>query len=162
MKMRRTLALAGSFGFGALTVFFLDRVSGRRRRALLRDRTDHILHSGSDTLESTSRDIAHRAQGLFARGRDILFMRRFRERVPDEILVARARAALGRCVSHPHTIHVTAQDGTLILTGTILTNETETLLARLSKVPGVKLVDCRLHEYESPDHVPSLQGGSSS
>jgi hypothetical protein len=43
--------------------------------------------------------------------------------VPDEILAERVRAALGRVVSHPGSIEVQANAGTVTLRGPILERE---------------------------------------
>jgi len=51
---------------GALAVFMMDPQSGRRRRALVRDKVVHAGHVGRDYIEHTSRDLRNRAQGMVA------------------------------------------------------------------------------------------------
>ena len=69
------------------------------------------------------------------------------------------RAKLGRHVSHPHAIHVTADCGCVTLRGEILKREQKPLLRAVERIPGVSDVDDLLEAYESGDNIPSLQGG---
>jgi gas vesicle protein len=52
---------------GALAVFMMDPQQGRRRRALVRDKLVHSGHLSRDYIESKSRDLANRAQGVVAK-----------------------------------------------------------------------------------------------
>lgn len=52
-----TVRVLGAFAIGALAMYFLDPVSGRRRRALLRDQLAH------------ARNERNRAHGLVAEAR---------------------------------------------------------------------------------------------
>ena len=58
-----------ALGIGALAMYYLDPVSGKRRRALLRDQAVHAKHRISDYTEHKARDLRNRAQGLVARSR---------------------------------------------------------------------------------------------
>src|SRR5690606_11537497 len=80
------------------------------------------------------------------------------EPVSDQILEARVRAQLGRLVSHPHSISVSASDGRITLSGPILADEVEHLLDRVAAIRGVKAVENALEIHEQADNVPGLQG----
>jgi len=60
---------------------------------------------------------------------------RFRD-VPigDVVLVERVRSKIGRAVSHPHAIHVTAQNGRVRLSGEILSEEADDLIGRCEQL----------------------------
>ena len=58
-----------ALGIGAIAMYYLDPVSGKRRRALLRDQAVHAKHRISDYTEHKARDLRNRAQGLVARSR---------------------------------------------------------------------------------------------
>ena len=58
-----------ALGIGAIAMYYLDPISGKRRRALLRDQAVHAKHRISDYTEHKARDLRNRAQGLVARGR---------------------------------------------------------------------------------------------
>jgi uncharacterized membrane protein len=140
---------------GALAMYFLDAGAGRRRRARTRDRMLHAARVLNEAGRLTARDTAHRAQGLLAGTR-----RLFRhEEVSDDALVGRVRAALGRVVSHPHAVEVTAAEGYVTLAGPVLSYEVRPLLRCVRHVPGVRAVNDRLTVYQEPGNVPSLQGG---
>jgi hypothetical protein len=59
----------GAFAIGALALYFFDPVSGRRRRALLRDQLVHARHQIGDYAEGTAKDLRNRAQGVVAEAR---------------------------------------------------------------------------------------------
>jgi uncharacterized membrane protein len=140
---------------GAFAMYFLDAQSGRRRRARTRDRVTHVARVLNEAGKVTARDTAHRAQGMLA-GAKRLFRR---EDVPDEALLGRVRAALGRVVSHPHAIEVGAGGGHVTLEGPVLAHEVRQLLRTVRNVPGVRAVADHLTVYEDARGVSSLQGG---
>jgi hypothetical protein len=147
--------LLGGVGLGAGLMFLLDPDKGRRRRALLRDKTKHSLHLAEGTLRKTSRDLGNRTRGLAARVRSRLH----REQVQNDVLEARVRAHLGRAVSHPGAIEVRAEDGRMILSGPVLADEIDDLLSAARRVRGVRAVENRLEVHAEPGDVPALQGG---
>jgi hypothetical protein len=69
------------------------------------------------------------------------------------------RSKLGRVVSHPHAIEVSAQNGRITLAGPILTEEVPYLLACVNRVSGVNEVVNHLEPHAAADNHPSLQGG---
>jgi uncharacterized membrane protein len=79
--------------------------------------------------------------------------------VSDDVLVERVRSQLGRAVSHPHPIHVTAKNGKVTLTGEVLCEEENDLIRSVSGVKGVTQVDNQLMAYDVPAAISSLQGG---
>jgi uncharacterized membrane protein len=162
MKSERSgsgaLDVLGAFGAGVAVMYFLDPGRGARRRALVRDKLVHGLHKGADAAETTARDLRNRAQGIVAEVRA-----RFDggTEVDDAVLVARVRAEMGRVVSHPSSIVVTAADGRVTLSGPILSEEAGALLACARGVRGVEDVVDRLEVHERAENVPGLQGGVS-
>jgi uncharacterized membrane protein len=152
--MDKRLAFLMSAGVGAGLMYLLDPDRGRRRRALARDKLVHTGHRVAGSVGTTSRDIKHRARGLLARVRP----GRAGGRAPDDVVVQRVRSEIGRVVSHPSAITVSAHDGVVTLTGPILTKETNRLLRRARRVRGVRDLVNRLELHTTPDRVPALQG----
>jgi uncharacterized membrane protein len=140
---------------GALAMYFLDPRDGRRRRARTRDKVVHAARVLNDAGKVTARDTAHRAKGMWATTRKLFK----HEDVPDEVLIGRVRAELGRVVSHPHSVEVTAAGGHVTLSGPILAEEVRPLLRCVRGVSGVRAVSDRLAVYEDSAHVSGLQGG---
>ncbi len=148
-------ALMGSLGAGALLMYFLDPRMGRRRRALLNDQLVHAERVMGRLARIAVDDLVHRATGLLAESK-----RRLRH--PDATnakIAARLRARLGRTVSHPHAIHLSVQQGRVVLTGPILKHEAAPLLRCIRGVPGVQDIDDRLTVYDKAGNIPALQGG---
>lgn len=154
--MNRTVAVLSGMSVGAGVVYMLDPQFGNRRRALLRDKVTRAAHKTGDAIDTTSRDLAHRAQGVMAETRG-----RFRRgSVDDDVLVARVRAKLGRVVSHPHSVRIDAHDGRVTLSGPILESEVDDLLDCVRRVRGVVGVESQLEAHKTAGDVPGLQGGA--
>jgi hypothetical protein len=151
-QMSRTLAC---FGLGAGLMYFLDPVSGPRRRAIARDKLNRLAHEARDAADVAARDAANRARGAWAEARSAVAA----EAPDDRTLTARVRSHLGRCVSHPRAVAVTADHGRVTLSGPILAGEVEGLFACVAGVPGVRAVDDRLEVHREAGNHPSLQGG---
>lgn len=58
------IRVLGALGIGALAMYFFDPVSGRRRRALLRDQMTHAQKEITEYAEGTAQDLRNRAHGL--------------------------------------------------------------------------------------------------
>ena len=82
--------------------------------------------------------------------------------IPDDRLVQRVRAALGRFTTHPKSIHVAAGRGRVTLRGAVLAGERADLVAAVRHVEGVDAVNDRLTTYLDSIGVPELQGGEPS
>ena len=150
-------ALLTGLGLGFGLMYFLEPGGGRHRRRLVRDKLTHAGRVGSDAVGATRRDIANRATGAAAR------LRKAWNDSPaggDDVVVGRIRSQLGRVVSHPRAIRVTAANGVVTLQGPILLSETRRLVRAVEAVRGVREVVCQLEEHESAGNVPALQGGT--
>jgi uncharacterized membrane protein len=77
--------------------------------------------------------------------------------VSDGVLRGRARAALGRVVSHPAAIEVDVADGHAILRGDVLTREAHDAIRCIARIPGIVEVTDGLARHTTGD-VPALQG----
>ncbi len=153
--MNKALTFGAGLGLGTGLMYLLDPDRGKRRRALLRDKSVWAARKTGDCLEVTARDLRNRTEGIVA---DI--QSRFSsEPVDDAVLVDRVRAKLGRIVSHPSAVHVTAQNGNVTLNGPILAAEVPELLACVNRVHGVNEVFNNLEVHEEAGNHPALQGG---
>lgn len=145
------------FGLGAGLMYFFDPTSGRRRRALVRDQVvglGHDIRDQTDALAAQFRDKARRVQATVRS----VPTRVFGEDVTDPVLAERVRSALGRVVSHPGSIEVSAWEGRIHLSGAILASEMDDLIAAVAAVPGVRDFEHDLDVHEVAGNVPGLQG----
>lgn len=155
-KMNGSVLFLSGAGLGAGLVYFFDPVRGRRHRALARDKINRLYHTAPDFASKAGKDLSNRARGIVAETRSALTQ----EPVPDEILVERVRAKIGRIVTHPGSIDVAVRDGVVTLRGPILKNEVKPLLSCVRRVRGVAAVEDQLTVHESSTGIPGLQGGS--
>ncbi|MFL5548079.1 MAG: SRPBCC family protein [Gemmatimonadales bacterium] len=139
---------------GAGAMYLLDPDRGPRRRSLLRDQGIHVGHKLGDGLAATARDTRNRTLGVTAQVR----RRLSRQQPDDEVLHDRVRSSLGRLVSHPGAITVTAFEGGVTLGGHVLEHELDRLLKAVGRVPGVREVQNELEIHRSAEGVSSLQG----
>jgi hypothetical protein len=138
---------------GATLVFLLEP-SGTRRRAVVRDKTASAARRGARLSARASRHLYNRSKGLAAEA-----AARMRNDQPSaEVLAQRVRADLGRAVSDPAAVQVTAGNGRVTLRGPVLAAEVEGLLRRVARVRGVQQVDNELTVHAEPGAVPALQG----
>ncbi|MHB1022695.1 MAG: SRPBCC family protein [Acidobacteriaceae bacterium] len=149
------MTLAGIYGAGALTMYFLDPQRGKRRRIAVKDAFVHSEHKLQDFSGRFRRDFGHRVEGVVAETSHLFH----HEKVSDEILEQRVRTALGRAVSHPHAINVKCKDGSVTLSGWILSGEMENLEKTVASVEGVMEVASLLNTSDRPEHISDLQGG---
>jgi hypothetical protein len=138
---------------GAGLAYFLDPVSGRRRRSLVRDKATRARNKLEDGLSAAGRDIANRSRGLLAE------LRRFFSagEPSDDVLESRVRSILGRHSSHPRALDVRVRNGDVKLKGPILVDEVQGVVSSVRSLEGVHGVENELEVHSSPD-VPALQG----
>lgn len=148
------LGLATMAAAGAGAAYFLDPRSGRRRRALVRDRTSRLARQSRDFVAKASRDARQRVRGLYEESAN-----RFRKADTDDtILEQRVRAELGRLSTHPGAIEVSSNAGTVRLRGDALEVEVPQALAGVQGVRGVKDVVNEMRVHQDADSIPCLQG----
>jgi uncharacterized membrane protein len=101
-------------------------------------------------------DAQHRAQGVAAEMKGKIAGE---EQVSDTQVFDRVRSRLGRIVSHPGAVHVEVMDGTVKLSGPILSHEARRVLRRIKHIGGVREVVDELERHDTSENVPALQGG---
>jgi uncharacterized membrane protein len=142
----------GAATVGGLLVYFLDPQTGRRRRALLKDRAANFVKEADRAIGKASRDLSNRARGTVAEARSRL---PFRD-VSDEVLVEQVRARIGRVVSFPHFVEVSARDGEVVLRGAVLESELDNLLSTASGIRHVSSVRDELKAYKRYQDIPGI------
>jgi BON domain len=155
MRNQLGLGVLGTAGLGAGLMFLLDPDMGTRRRAILRDKLISLMRLTAGAADKTSRDVKNRLYGTMHTTKSLFGD----TAVSDDVLVERVRSQMGRAVSHPHAIHVTAENGWVTLTGEILSDEINDLIRTVSGVKGVTEVVDRLTAYNQPGDISGLQGG---
>jgi uncharacterized membrane protein len=138
--MLRTNSLLTGLTLGAGAMYFFDAAQGARRRKLLADQCNHLLHGCVHDFDVAWRDLKNRAQGTAAEARRLVDF----GDVPDEVVEQRVRAQLGHHVLHPRSIEVHSHGGHVTLRGHISGNNLFGLLRRVSAVPGVRTVSDEL------------------
>ncbi|MGZ3459270.1 MAG: SRPBCC family protein, partial [Archangium sp.] len=154
--MRATGWMVGGMGLGMGLMYLADPRTGRRRRAVARDKVFHALYGTGNAVGVVTRDIAHRARGFFFETRH----RMRREEVDDRTIEARVRSALGRVCSHPHALQVNVEQGRVRLDGVTLKAEHPKILSRVAHVRGVLELTDNLRVFKQPGSHSELQGGA--
>jgi gas vesicle protein len=153
-----TLSMAAGIGIaaalGSAAMFILDPDMGQRRRALARDKLGETQRKVRDAAGVTARDLRNRSTGMVAEVRS----RISEGEVSDEVLEGRVRSKLGFLVRHPSAITTHIANGRVLLSGPVLSDELEQLIAGVRAVRGVRAVENQLELHDSPAQVPGLQG----
>jgi len=147
-----SLILAAAGGAIATSAVTALRDNARRTRA--KNRMTSAASHTAYLMGKAARDAKNRASGAAASAKSLMR----KEHASDETIVARVRSRLGRIVTHPHAIQVTAQDGHVVLSGPILRPEVGHVLHEIRKVRGVRDVESRLEVHPHGNNVPALQG----
>lgn len=154
--MAKEVSFIGAFGLGMATMYFLDPIQGRRRRAMALDQINSLSTQVRRFGEAGYTDAANRGIGTVHQLRAHVDPRS--AQVDDERLNARVRARMGRFVSHAHAVRSRVEHGRVHLSGPILADEVEPLLSAIGRMQGVRDVESDLEVHESPERVPALQG----
>jgi len=152
--MNRSETFLFGFALGAAATYLMDPQRGRRRRAMLRDQMVHAGHELDDTARAGLRHARNRSVGAVHEVRAELT----EERVDDRVLEERVRSAIGRTVSNPGSIIVSADHGSVVLSGEVPSLEVQELVRTARSVRGVEHVENLLRVETDPSSVPGLQG----
>ncbi len=155
--MSAALRWAGLAGMGAGLMYLLDPDRGRRRRAVLRDKSVGLFNDTVWGAGKTWRDMSHRAEGIAARTRSVWPGRT--ATTDDQVIEARVRSRLGRVTSHPGAINVMVVGRRVRLDGPVLESEHGHIISAVRSATGVEDVEDRLERHKTAEGVSSLQGG---
>jgi uncharacterized membrane protein len=144
---------AGAATIGGLMVYFLDPEMGRTRRAMWKDKGARLVREADRAIGKASRDLSNRARGAVAEARSLVPGRG----VSDEVLVEQIRSRIGRAVSFPHFVEVTARNANVMLRGSVLRSEVNDLLNAVSSVRNVSSVRDELKTYSEPHDIPGVR-----
>lgn len=149
------ILLTAGLATGALIMFLLDPDAGRRRRKLAADKARRMGKVAGRKFRQNAQYARNMARGRMHEMRD----RTMGEGpIPDDLLVERVRAQMGRGVRHTHALHVSARDGVVTLRGPILAEEVDVLLHNVRNCRGVKEIHNELDVHQDAGRMPSLQG----
>ncbi len=142
-KLGVTAALA------AAVAWLLDPVSGRRRRALLRDRTAGLVRRGTRRSERFGRHMASDAQGLAQRA---AHAREEPKVLDDATLKDKVETEIFRPADSPKgRVSVSAQHGVVQLRGEVDSPDMiEDLVKKTRSIQGVRDVENLLHVPGTP------------
>jgi len=134
-------ALLLGLGAGIALMFLLDPDNGRRRRAVVQDRSLHYARQAAHQRDVLARRVLGHIRGAIAAIRHQVEPA---EPVEDAILLERVRAAMGHVVPDPHGVDIRVRCGTVILKGPANAGQIEELVACAQHVRGVREVENRL------------------
>lgn len=151
--MNKQLGVLGGLGIGAGLMYLFDPDRGRRRRMFIRDKAVHLYKTEAHVGDTLAKQIVNKTRGLLAESERLIS----NQPVDDDVLVERIRASLGRTVSHPGPIEVSAMEGHVTLDGHILKNEIDDLIAAVKRVPGVRRVESILQAHTESEDLSFLR-----
>jgi osmotically-inducible protein OsmY len=148
--MKDKLSLVVGIAAGALAMYYLDPLAGRRRRALVRDR---LVSTGHDAAYFTGRKAkraADRVKGYLATHRP----GRHDGPESDRQLHDRIRARLGHVMHSPRSVEVQVEQGRVCLRGHVLRPELDRVLHEVNRMAGVASVESHLVTHETAAGIP--------
>jgi uncharacterized membrane protein/gas vesicle protein len=149
--MNRSTGLAGvvvGAAAGATAMYFLDPRTGRRRRRQFHAKALSVSRGSARWMRKAGRDLGNRAAGINAAVQALL---RFGAPLAsDQQIEDRVRTKLGRLVSHPVKVEVTALAGEITLRGSVARAQVHRLLRGIRSVRGVRMIHNHLRITEEP------------
>jgi osmotically-inducible protein OsmY len=141
------LALGGLLG--AAIAYLFDPQNGRRRRAILRDRSAAFARQGGRSSARAGRAVAAEAYGVSQKAQHL---KEEPKEFDDATLAQKVQSEIFRDADVPKgQINVNAEDGIVVLRGEVEEPELiEELVERTRKVQGVRDVQNLLHLPGTP------------
>lgn len=152
----QAMAAIGCLAVGVGAMCLLDPRDGRRRRAMLRDKSLSAFGRMATGLERCCRDAWNRTSGFV---HEMVAGRR-EGWVDDRVLHERVRSAIGRCVSIASAIDVQVRQGRVTLSGLVLASEVDDLLKCAWGTRGVHELINRLEVVTSTKDLHRRMSGS--
>jgi osmotically-inducible protein OsmY len=142
------LLALGAF-LGAAIAYFFDPQSGRRRRAMLRDRSGGLARQTGRSAAQTGRAVAAEAYGVSQKVRPL---KEEPKEYDDATLAQKVQSEIFRDADSPKgQVDVNAEDGIIVLRGEVERPELiEQLVERTRSVQGVRDVQNLLHLPGTP------------
>jgi len=144
MKFRDLKATAVGAAIGATAAVLFARTSGRRRRAMARDRTTGVVRKGWKRVAQQGRGVAAQGYGLTQRATHL----REQAKDHDDVTLARkVETAIFRAADAPKgSVDVNVVDGTVYLRGEVPDQQTlDRLVSDARGVGGIRDVESMLH-----------------
>ena len=141
------------FGLGALLgaalAYFFDSQNGRRRRAMMRDRSAGLVRQGGRETARAGRAVAAEVSGV---SQQVQHLKEEPKEFDDATLAQKVQSEIFRDADAPKgTVDVNAEDGIVVLRGEVERPELiEELVERTRKVQGVRDVQNLLHLPGTP------------
>jgi len=145
--MRLRVFLIG-LGAGALLALFADPASGKRRRAMARDKAGAYRRRSSRQVAAGGRSVR---SGIQARKAQLAHRTPVERDYDDATLTDHVRSELGRDPLAHQGILVNAQKGVIQLRGQVGSeDDIEELVKRTEEINGVRAVENLLHVPGAP------------
>jgi gas vesicle protein len=126
----------GAAGAGAAMMYLFDPKRGKRRRAYVGEKAGHAAREAGREVERNTRDLSNRLRGAAVE----TSKRLTQNDAPDEVLAEKVRSKLGRVLSHPRAIDVSAERGVVDLRGAVPRSERGRAIRTAESVRGVRIV----------------------
>ena len=152
--MGKVISLIEGLGIGALAMYFYDPDRGNSRRALVRDKVQSIYNAKLDAKDIMVNDTINRVKGLAHKTKARLSF----HSPDDKQILEQIKSKIGHVVSHSGALAIDVNCGKVRVSGPILAEEQEQLIATIWDVQGVEMIEHKLDAYEDAGHIPALQG----
>lgn len=146
--MARPLNIVTAFAAGAALMFYLDPNQGRRRRALVRDKSLSLSHDMRDYAGRKRTHLGNRMKGLAARAG---FAGQQRDGIDDAQLRDEIVQKAALLLSNPMAVEIDVEDGVVHLSGRVPAGESDVLLEKIAAMRGVQEIDDQLDVESSTD-----------
>ena len=149
-------SFAGGAAIGAGLMYILDPNRGRSRRAKLREKGIRAVHVAQREANKQLRNAGNHILGGVRELKSFVVNRTVE--IPEDILIDRVRAQLGRDIRHMRMLDFSVEDGCVIVAGPVLRGEADKIRNRLRKIRGVRDCEVRVAEV-GHEEMERMAGG---
>jgi gas vesicle protein len=144
----RTIPVLAAAAAGAVAAYFLDPVSGKRRRHIARDRTASVVRRVREQVAKRGRYLEGKAEGL---RHELATLDGDRVPENDATLAHKVESELHEDRDIPKSININAEEGVVVLRGTVPRPEQiEAIERNVRAIDGVRDVKNLLHLEGTP------------
>ena len=136
---------------GAALMYFLDPVSGKRRRWQIADQVSGAARSVGDASGAAMDAAVSRTRGYLQRAKQLVTRE---QGVDDATLVERVRVALAQVIPDSNALDVRVRDGSVTIKGPVRADQIDEIVACIERVDGVGEVDNRLSPNDGGTEPP--------
>lgn len=149
-RARLTIGLFVGAAIGSGLMYLLDPRTGNRRRAVARDKAEHLVRRSATLAGKSYRHLRNKLEGAFAVVTTALQPAGIKS---DRKLLERIRSTVGRTIPRPGAVDFAVHEGKVIVRGYLRPHEAGQVVQALERVPGIRSIENQIVDSSATEHT---------